>query len=173
MKKSSILAAASLAVDVVMSIVTLQIQIDPCCQNLNVSVNLTDNFVRDRVIVKNTGNVNQDYALKVTSTTGSGWTLVTGSPGTNEYRLSALWHEWSPIPATTEFQSNDVLTSSDQTSSDSVFFNEVSETHSVFGTKGYLVPPDNERNLFIWIQGPSGGSGSLTAHLGLTVLASP
>ena len=141
--------------------------------NFNVDVAVAQNEVRPRIIIKNTGSASQDYALRVSNSTGASWTLVTGTPGADQYRLSAVWHQWDVTPATSEFQSNDVLTLSDQKSSASEFFND-SETHGNNSDNvGYNVPVNGERNLFVWVQGPSSGSGSLTATIGMTIFLSP
>lgn len=78
---------------------------------INVAAALTKSRVSDRVVLTNNGSVAEDFSLKVTSTTG-GWTLTGGLPGTDQYRLFALWHHFSTLTSTmtNEFQTDDILT---------------------------------------------------------------
>lgn len=127
--------------------------------------------ITERVVFKNDGNGAVSYAIKVTSTTGN-WTLVAGVPGANEYRLSAIWHQWDSKPAVTEFNANDILSANDQTSSDTAFFND-NETHETNSVKGANVPANEERNLYLKFDSPASGSGSAKAHIGITAIAIP
>ena len=127
--------------------------------------------VMDRIVFKNDGNGAVNYAVKVASTTGS-WTLVSSVPGASEYRLSAIWHQWDSKPSTSEFQANDILTASDQTSSDTILFND-NESHATTGVKGYNVPTNEERNLYLKFDSPASGTGSSTAHVNVTAIAIP
>jgi hypothetical protein len=129
----------------------------------------------------NNGSVNEDFSIKVGSTTPSTWSLVSTTPGTDQYRLSALWHEYNTLATngTTEFQANDILTSSNQLSSDTVFFND-SETHATTNVKGYNVPvfgnnSANERSLFFMFEAPSSTTtaNTATATVNVTAAATP
>ena len=69
-----------------------------------------------------------------------------------------------------EFQANDILTISDQTSSDTLFFNDT-ESHAIDAVKGSNVAPNEERNLYIRFDAPQGGSGSATSQISVNAVA--
>ncbi|MBI2118259.1 MAG: hypothetical protein HYT97_01370 [Elusimicrobia bacterium] len=125
--------------------------------------------VTDRTIFKNDGNGAVNYAIKVANTVGT-WSLVSTVPQANQYRLYALWHQWDQKPAVNEFQANDILTVSDQTSSDTLFFNDT-ESHAIDSVKGSNVAPNEERNLYIRFDAPQGGSGSATSQISVNAVA--
>ncbi|KKR68756.1 MAG: hypothetical protein A3I11_07585 [Elusimicrobia bacterium RIFCSPLOWO2_02_FULL_39_32] len=138
---------------------------------LNIKVSPGTSKVTDRSIYKNDGNVAVHFAIKIAGTNGN-WTPVITVPGANQYRLSALWHQWDATPAVAEFQDNDFLTTDYQTSTDTKYFND-SETHLTDGVKGNNVQPDEERNLFIRLDAPASGTGSATAEVNVSAVAVP
>lgn len=158
----------SALVDIVMTIQSLTIQ--RLSENsLAVMAAPGVSQVTDRTIFKNDGNGSVNYAIKVARTVGT-WTLVSGVPQANQYRVYALWHQWDQKPAVNEFQANDILTASDQTSSDALFFNDA-ESHAIDSVKGSNVAPNEERNLYIRFDAPQGGSGSATSQISVTAVA--
>lgn len=166
-------------IDVVMTIQSLDITIFGSTFVV-VGAALGDSRVSPRITVRNNGSTNEDYLIRVTSASG-GWTLVTSTPGANEYRLSALFHQFDALPSTGtyEFQANDVLSGSYQTASNSVFFNE-GETHTTANIKGFNVPVfngdfSNERNVFFRFDAPSSNTTdtAATSHISLSAALTP
>ena len=68
--------------------------------------------------VTNDGNTTETYDIKLTDPAG-GWTAVSGAPGAEEYRLSAQFN--SSQPTAVSFAADHDLTTSDQTSSATIF----------------------------------------------------
>ncbi len=174
------LRAEDQSLDMVMSVQVLDTQLNPASTDYrNIQLSVGENAII-RSTIKSIGTLNQDYALRIASTTGT-WTPVVFVPSTDEYRLTAVWHEWNTmfttdtVHSSAEMQSNDILTAGSALSSNTVFFND-SEIHATSDVKGFNVPPQEDRNLFIWVQGPtdstSGGANS-TAHIAITVTATP
>lgn len=122
---------------------------------VNIAAALTKSRVSDRAVFTNNGSVAEDFSIRLTSTTGS-WTATSGTPGTDQYRLFALWHHFSTLTSTmtNEFQTDDILTASPQQSSDVTFFND-SETHETNNVKGYNVATGDQRNVFFRFDAPS------------------
>ena len=67
--------------------------------------------------VVNDGNVTETYDIKLTDP--AGWTAVSGAPGAEEYRLSAQFN--ATEPTSVSFDADHDLTTSDQTSSATIF----------------------------------------------------
>lgn len=67
--------------------------------------------------VTNDGNVTETYDLKLTDP--AGWTAVSGAPGAEEYRLSAQFN--AAQPTAVSFAADHDLTTTDQTSSATIF----------------------------------------------------
>jgi len=67
--------------------------------------------------VVNDGNVSETYDIKLTNP--GGWTAVASAPGAEEYRLSAQFN--SAEPTAVSFDGDHDLTTSDQTSSATIF----------------------------------------------------
>ncbi len=162
-------ATESSNVEILMSVQVLNVEL--IGGSLEIPIFVKDNTVLGRSILKNTGNGPEDFALKISKTTEEDWQLVQSDPQKGEYRLHALWHQWDIFPSQSEFQDNDLLNTQDQTSSNTLFFND-SETHETNGVKGMQVQSNEERSLFIWVEGPSSGKGSASAHITVTALPS-
>ena len=116
------------------------------------------------VQVQNNGNVTEN--LTISGTLPNGWlftnTSPTGSGG--KLRVETIWHS-ATVPIASEFQSNDSLTTSAQTSSSSVFFDD-SDTTSQATNGGTAVPVSGTRNLFVKVEtGSSFGSPTLTLNI--------
>ncbi|MBI2119701.1 MAG: hypothetical protein HYT97_08755 [Elusimicrobia bacterium] len=138
---------------------------------LNIRVAPGASKVTDRAIYKNDGSDAEHFTIKIAGTTGN-WTPVITLPGANQYRLSAIWHQWDVTPAVTEFQDNDILTTSYDTSTNTKFFNDT-ETHLTDGVKGNNVQPNEERNLFIKLDAPASGTGSARAEVNVSAVVVP
>ncbi len=67
--------------------------------------------------VTNDGNVTETYDIKLTDP--AGWTAVSGAPGSETYRLSAQFN--SSQPTAVSFAADHDLTTTDQTSSATIF----------------------------------------------------
>ncbi len=172
--------AGDKTLDVVMSVQILDIELNPASTDYR-NIQLTVRELKIiRSTIKNIGTGNQDYSLRIASTTGV-WRPVSRIPLIDEYALTAIWHEWNTLFATDtirsvlEMQPNDFVTPSFQTSSDKVFFNDF-ETHAKSGVQGTNVPVFEDRNLFILVVGPSAstsGGENATAHMEIQVSATP
>ena len=67
--------------------------------------------------VTNDGNVTETYDIKLTDP--AGWTATSGAPGSETYRLSAQFN--AAQPTAVSFAANHDLTTTDQTSSGTIF----------------------------------------------------
>lgn len=162
-------------VDIVMSIEDLSVTLVQ--GSLDITFDVNDNLVEDKAAVQNTGNVDEDYQVYVSSQGHPpNWTLITDTStlGHDDYRLRAIWHENDIKPSTSEYQANDILSTAPVTSSDTQFFNEF-DTHTVSGFKGYGTVPGQYSNLYIWVEGPPTGSqsGPMTNKIAVTAVATP
>jgi len=142
--------------------------------------------ISEKISWRNTGNGSEDFAVKVGTDTGS-WQLVSTQPGPDQFRISGIWHHWAVSPSTGEFQTDDILTQLDQTSSATKFLND-NEPHEVVPhpdfptdrTKDITilkaaqmavnVPPGGERNLYLKIDFPSATSTSGKIKLLVTAI---
>ncbi|MBI3012847.1 MAG: hypothetical protein HYY63_04405 [Elusimicrobia bacterium] len=124
---------------------------------LNVNAATGTSAVSDRILVQNTGNVNETFVIKITTVTGD-WKYVETQPGLDEFRLSVIWHKWDIKPSTKEFQTNDILKLTEVVASTTTFFNEVDvsqhypvgENVNLNTVNGVNVPPksvDNARSI--------------------------
>jgi hypothetical protein len=171
----SLRSSGSNSVDIVLSIEQLDVSLVE--GTLDISVDVQNNIVKPRAVVRNTGNVNEDYRVRISSQSQPpNWNLIitTAALGHNEYRLRALWHKNDEAPVSSEYLANDILSTTAVTSTGSRFFNE-SDTHTVSGFHGYDVSPGQYSNLYIWVEGPPAGSnsGPLTATVSVTAIATP
>ncbi|MBI3012123.1 MAG: hypothetical protein HYY63_00680 [Elusimicrobia bacterium] len=125
--------------------------------SLNVNAATGTSAVSDRILVQNTGNVNETFVIKITTVTGD-WKYVETQPGQDEFRLSVIWHKWDVKPSTKEFQTNDILKLTEVVASTTTFFNELDVSqHYAAGenvnqntVNGVNVPPksvDNARSI--------------------------
>ncbi len=174
-----VFGAESVTVDVVMTVQKLSVaRLDSGSKSLTVIQG--QSAITERMVYKNDGDVNEDFAIKAVKKSGD-WNLVSTQPGTDEYRLSALFHHWNLKPTADEFKSDDILTASDNISTDSAFFNDL-ETHTkdaenkneqlVADQKGKAVPVNGERSLYVKFDAPSSiTSKSGTTQISLTALA--
>ena len=180
----SVFGADNATVDVVMSIQALGVEAIKVHYPVSASTG-TSKIVNGRSVFKNTGNVNEDFSIRIASTTGS-WTPFTGSSAVpaNQYRLRVIWaaHFADTSSLTTaDFDTNDILGTSSQLSSDTVFFKDASDPTRVgipSVTGGSKVPVfgvgDNERHLFFRFDaGADGTTGSATAFVNVSATATP
>lgn len=162
--------ADNVSVDVVMTLQNVSVaRLSDAA--LNIRVAPAASKVTDRAIYKNDGSDAEHFTIKIARTTGN-WRPVSTVPGANEYRLFGIWHQWDAAPAVTEFQDNDILTTTYETSTNTKFFNDT-ETHSTDGVKGNNVEPNGERNLFIRLDAPASGNGSATAEVNVSAVVVP
>ncbi|OGR97750.1 MAG: hypothetical protein A2902_03735 [Elusimicrobia bacterium RIFCSPLOWO2_01_FULL_64_13] len=177
-------SATSAKVDVVMTIATVDVSIKGSTSALvNAALGGSRSTKLDsRVIVLSSGSFNQDYSLAVQDGPNPNWTVYTttstGAVPEDQYRLFAVWHEFNAMfsTATAEYQGNDLLTGSNQTSSALVFFNNDQEPHaSVGAVGGFNVPAGDERNLFFRFDAPASitGPGTSTAQVTVTAAVTP
>ena len=104
--------------------------------------------------VTNDGNVTETYDVKLTNP--GGWTATAGSPGSETYRLSAQFNGSQPTGVS--FDADHDLTTSDQTSSGTIFAGD--ET-------GLSVAASATRSLWFKFEAPT--STSVTSQQSITV----
>lgn len=128
-------------------------------------------LVSDRGIFKNTGATNETFQVNCNAGQNP-WYLVTGTdPITPEqYRLSAVWHQWNVAPSTSEFDANDILSASPTSSSATTFFADT-ETHSTTDVRGDNIPVNGERSLFLRVELPLSPTPKATESNVITVTA--
>ena len=165
-------SADNASVDVVMTIQSVSI-VSLSASSVAIAAPFGGSRVTERVVFKNDGNGNENFSVKITSTTGN-WTLTQNSPGANEYRLSAIWHYYDIKPLANEFQANDILfpEGTYKDSSDTVLFNDT-DPHSTETVKGFNVSVDGQRNLFFKFDSPTSGSGNARAHVNVSATTVP
>lgn len=108
----------------------------------------------DSSLVVNDGNVTETYDLRLTNP--AGWTAVSTAPGAEEYRLSVMFNSGQPLAGS--FGVDHDLTTSDQTSSGTVFAGDQT---------GLSVPASAARYLWFKFEAPS--STAVTAEQTITV----
>lgn len=109
--------------------------------------------------VVNDGNVAETYDIKLTDP--AGWTAVSTAPGAEEYRLSAQFN--SDAPTALSFDGNHDLSTSDQTSSASIFAGDQT---------GLAVPSTEARYLWFKFEAPTSTIVTAEQTVVVTVTAS-
>jgi hypothetical protein len=109
--------------------------------------------------VVNDGNVAETYDIKLTNP--GGWTAVAAAPGAEEYRLSAQFN--SAAPTAVSFTGDHDLTTSDQTSSATIFAGDQT---------GLAVASSAARYLWFKFEAPTSTSVTSQQTIVVTVTAS-
>ena len=183
-------AVDNATVDVVMSIQSVDVTgiavYDPVSTPVATSKVIKAGGNPGRAVFSNTGNGTEDFSIRIASTSGS-WTPLETSANPvpqNQYRLRAIWAAFYASTnnlATTDFDDDDILTTSNQLSTLFIFFHNGSAPFKL-GTPanngGFNVPVagvgDNQRHLFFrFDSGAAGTTGSSTAHVNVTATATP
>lgn len=160
---SSAKAALSQSVNIVLTMANLSVARIGGTGDIAISGGPNGDVVSERIIIQNDGASVERFLVRLANA-GTNWALITGTHaanptmGVNQYRLSALWHQWDVTPATSEFADNDILTPGDGFSGLTTFFNDA-ETHGInadnqAGSVNVLA----ERSLFIRGELPAVGS---------------
>lgn len=175
-------SANNLTVDVVMTIQTLDVTLlnGTTAFTITTLPNGVKRVPPEPVNVRNTGNFLQDYQVK-TATASGNWTTqeTTGALSVNQYRLRGVWAVFGATLAATvpgSWGDNDIITTSNQTSSATKFFAETESSANVglpADQGGYNVAANGPRSLHLLYEaGPVGTTGSATARLTVTAIAS-
>ena len=109
--------------------------------------------------VINDGNVTETYAIKLTNP--GGWTATSGAPGSETYRLSAQFNASEPTAGS--FGADHDLTTSDQTSSGTIFAGDQT---------GLSVAASAARYLWLKFEAPTGTSVTTEQTIVVTITAS-
>lgn len=109
--------------------------------------------------VVNDGNVTETYAIKLTNP--GGWTATSGAPGSETYRLSAQFN--ASQPTAVSFDADTDLTTSDQTSSATIFAGNQT---------GLSVAASAARYLWLKFEAPTGTSVTTEQTIVVTITAS-
>ncbi len=112
----------------------------------------------DSSLVTNDGNVTETYDLKLTDP--GGWTATSGAPGSETYRLSAQFN--SEEPTAVSFDADTDLTTTDQTSSGTIFAGD--ET-------GLSVAASDTRSLWFKFEAPTDTSVDTQQTIVVTITA--
>jgi len=124
------------------------------------------------IIVKNTGNVNQDYSLKISSITlydnsPSLWTSTDTTTGHDRFILYAIFH--GTTPASNYFVNKDTVTTVERTSSSEIFTYDGGTTG--YEQRGDNVPKGEERTLWFKIDMPVTVTTSKKEKITITITA--
>ena len=170
-------------IDIVMSIQSLAVTTVKVYDAVSAVVGASK-VITGRAVFSNAGNGNQDFSIRIASTTGAGgWTQETGTGVVpqDKYRLRTIWAIYNATTTTASFDDDDILTTSNQMSDSTKFFSNTGTVGNV-GTPalygGYNIPifglGDNERHLFFRFDaGALGTSGTATAWVNVTATATP
>jgi len=109
--------------------------------------------------VVNDGNTTETYDLKLTNP--GGWTATSGAPGSETYRLSAQFNATEPTAVS--FGADHDLTTSDQTSSATIFAGDQT---------GLSVAASGARYLWFKFESPTSTAVSTEQTITVTVTAS-
>ncbi|MFH1685993.1 MAG: hypothetical protein ABIE70_00550 [bacterium] len=109
--------------------------------------------------VVNAGNVAETYAIKLTNP--GGWTATSGAPGSETYRLSAQFNATKPTAVS--FDADTYLTTSDQTSSATIFAGDQT---------GLAVAASAARYLWIKFEAPTSTTVTTEQDITVTITAS-
>ncbi len=104
----------------------------------------------ERTIIQNKGTIHIDLGL-VVSMNSAGWKAVSHKPGSEEFRLSGLFHQWDKPVCLEDFQEDDAILGDMKISSTNVF--AISEENN--NKKAYNMEPEKEVNLFYRFDAPS------------------
>lgn len=109
--------------------------------------------------VTNDGNVTETYDVKLTDP--AGWTAVSGAPGSETYRLSAQFNVAQPTAVS--FGADHDLTTTDQTSSATIFAGDQT---------GLSVAASATRNLWFKFEAPTSTTVTTQQTITVTLTAS-
>ena len=110
------IAATTATVEVVLTLADLSVtQVAPA-GGLSLTTPAGGVIVSEAVVMRNDGNVSQTYELSVSL--GGTWqlNLALGTLTVNQVRLSAMWQSQADSPAASEFDADDILSTSPQAS---------------------------------------------------------
>jgi hypothetical protein len=176
----------NVSVDVVMSIQSVAIEMDKVI--LPVASNpLTKKLISGRCVVKNTGNVNEDFSLTIASRTAVGsstWSVVTTTPGANEFQLRAIFAEYKAVPTLTipmfEETNDSLSTGSYVAASGSNYWCETCpsgdvgfSSNSAGNNVGVSGLADNQRHLYFRFYPGTQTTGTTTAWVSVLATATP
>ena len=155
---------------------TADITVTVTCRMLSVSVSPSsyafgtvnegsDTVSTSSITVTNNGNAAETYQIKLTAV--SGWTAVqTGTPGADEYMLSAIFHTTGTPPIVGDFADNDALSTSYGTCSATVFAQDDTPPET-----GASVSATDTRNLWFKFYAPSSTTVGTEQSITVTINA--
>ena len=162
--------------DTVYAAQTADITVTVTCRMLSVGVSPgsyafgavnegSDTVASSAITVTNNGNVAETYQVKLTAV--AGWTAVqTGTPGANQYMLSAVFHTTGTPPIAGDFADNDALSTSYATSSDTAFAQDDTPPETGAG-----VAATNTRSLWFKFYAPSSTTVGTEQSITVTINA--
>ncbi len=113
---AKVLAANPATIDVTVTVQSLSVSASGPV-GFGVVASSSTTVAADSSHVVNDGNVTETYDIRLTDP--AGWTAVSGVPGAEQYRLSAQFNTAQPLAGS--FGADHDLTTSDQTSSATIF----------------------------------------------------
>lgn len=175
-------SAESAKVDVVMTITAVSVAI-LSSSFVVVTSSLTGSrstVEANRIEIQNDGDLSEDYFLSIADgEENDNWNVkvdtMQATPGANEYRLYAIWHEFNKMVSTNtaqDYQGNDLLTGVNQGSTGLVFFDDDDDHAGPDAVGGFGVPKAAARNLFFRFDAPTSQNTELTSTAQVTVTAS-
>jgi hypothetical protein len=155
---------------------TADITVTVTCRMLSVGVSPTsyafgtvnegsNTLATSSITVTNNGNATETYQIKLTAV--AGWTAIqTGTPTTDQYMLSAIFHDTGTAPIVGDFADNDALSTTYATSSVTVFAQDVTPPQT-----GVSVAAAATRNLWFKFYAPSATTVGTQQSITVTINA--
>jgi len=149
-------------VDVTVTVQSLGVSVSPAAKAIGVvAAGSTDEIPTGAVVVTNSGNVSEKYKLKLTDP--ASWTAVATLPGSEEYRLEAVFKGTQGVAADFD-ETNDVLATGDTTCDGTKFATAADQD-------GYDVATTVTQDLYFCFDAPSDTAETTEQSITVTVTA--
>jgi len=136
-------------ITVYVKISQLSVAVNPTSYDFGTMVANTNAVASSYIAVTNDGNVTEKFKLGIPSEPNGTWTSVTAAaPGSEEYRLSAIFKDAQP----STYGAEDSFSASTERTASTT---ELAETGGNEGEKGYSVNQDDWRKLWFKFEAPS------------------
>ena len=159
----SVDAADTATITVTVTCRSLGVTVSPLTWPLGV-VNVNSINVSSAFTVTNTGNAQQDFQLN--ASVSAAWTIG-AAPGSEVFRMSAIFGDATPPPVEGDFAAEDNLTTSAVTATATVF----AITLEADTIKGFDVAAATTRNLWLRFQAPTLTTATVQQSITVTITA--
>jgi len=135
-------------ITITVKIQKLSVAVNPTSYDFGTMTAGSSEIASSYIAVTNDGNVTEKFKLGIPSGEQGSWTPVTTTPGSEEYRLSAIFKDAQP----STYGAEDSFTVGVERTAST---DDLAETGGVEGEKGYNVAQDAARKLWFKFEAPS------------------